>query len=118
LTPWLSLAALFLEGEMYRFDGLPALFSRRGTVSAQSWSFSLSGPRARLDGRAGAAPSQIAGLHYPNPDGSMTYCLNSKLADLELQLHRPGRETIDLRTCTAALEVGTKDPQHGMRMIL
>jgi len=118
LTPWLSLAALRLEGKLYRFDGLPALLSRHGVVSARSWSFSLRGPRARLEGRANAATPQIAGLHYPNPDGSMTYCLNSKLADLELRLHRPGRDPVDLRSATAALEIGTKDPAHGMRMIL
>ena len=118
LTPWLSLAGLRYDGTLYRFDGLPALLSRRGSVSPQSWSFSLKGPDARLDGEATATPSQMAGLHYLNPDASMTYCLNSKLATLALRLHRPGHATVELRSSAAALEIGTKDPTHGMRMIL
>jgi len=118
LTPWLSLGALWVEGKLHRFDGLGALFSRQGHVTPQSWSFSLPGPDGTLRGRASTSAQGMAGLHYANPDGSMTYCLNSKLAELELELLRPGHQPLRLRSTATALEVGTKDAAHGVRMIL
>jgi len=56
------------------------------------------------------------GLFYPNPDGTMCYCLNSKLANAELTLRIEGRATKTLRSRRAALELATRDPHHGVRM--
>ena len=46
----------------------------------------------------------------------MTYCLNSKLAHGRVRIEVAGREPIDLTTRCAALELGTKDADHGVQM--
>jgi hypothetical protein len=47
----------------------------------------------------------------------MTYCLNSKIARGRLRIELPGKPALELRTDSAALEIGTKDPNHGVRML-
>jgi hypothetical protein len=66
-----------------------------------------------------AETEDMAGLHYENPDGTMTYCLNSKLASARLALARPGKLGLPLVVSSraAALEIGTRDRAHGVRMI-
>jgi hypothetical protein len=59
----------------------------------------------------------MAGLHYANPDGAMTYCLNSKLARARIQFEARGRPPLFLSSRAAALEIGTRDAEHGVRML-
>jgi hypothetical protein len=63
----------------------------------------------------------MVGLRYENPDGAMTYCLNSKLASarLEVELRRsePGR-SFAVTSRAAAFEIGTRNPDHGVEMVL
>ena len=46
----------------------------------------------------------------------MTYCLNSKIAHGSLRLELPGRAPLVAHTRAAALEIGTRDPNHGVAM--
>lgn len=118
LTPWLSLAALHIDGETHRFDGARALTSRAVDVSWYRLRLGLvKGARSlRIDVEA---PRQdMAGLHYENPDGSMTHCLNSKLATGTVTLSLPGRPDRVLRSDRLALELGTKDRGHGVEMLV
>jgi hypothetical protein len=56
------------------------------------------------------------GLYYENPEGPPTYCLNSKLAHARLEIEARGRPPFAVRSRAAALEIGTLDPTHGVRM--
>jgi hypothetical protein len=47
----------------------------------------------------------------------MTYCLNSKIARGHVRLEVAGRPTIEATTRAAALEIGTRDPDHGVKML-
>jgi hypothetical protein len=58
----------------------------------------------------------MVGLYYQNPDGAMTYCLNSKIARLTLRLRPRQGEELVLASSAAALEIGTRDPEHGVEM--
>ena len=66
--------------------------------------------------RGEAHEDDMVGLYYPNPDGPMTYCLNSKLARAHVRLDIRGRPPVSLHSRAAALEVGTRDSEHGVRM--
>jgi hypothetical protein len=48
----------------------------------------------------------------------MTYCLNSKLARGWLRAELQHRPPLELRTGAAALELGTRNADHGVRMVV
>jgi hypothetical protein len=48
----------------------------------------------------------------------MTYCLNTKLARARLELRVPGSPPVVATSRAGALEIGTRDPKHGVRMFL
>lgn len=118
ITPWLSVAALHVEGETHRFDGPSAMTSRRVEVEWYRWEATLSKRGATLRVAVEAARDDLAGLHYENPDGSMTHCLNSKLAHGTIVLSRGSRPDLVLASDRFALELGTKDRDHGVPMIV
>jgi len=86
LTPWLSALVIRRGDREYRFDRLVDLWRQRPDVGDLSWTLSMRGPagRARLSMRA--LPEEVACLGYDNPDGLRRYCLNSKLAEVELRV--------------------------------
>jgi hypothetical protein len=116
LTPWLTCAAIEVDGERFRFDGLRALLSRSVQSDLRSFSFRLRQHNATLTAKLRADEAQLAGLRYADPDGRTLSCLNSKLAQAELTLELPGR-TFLLQSDQAALELGTRDPHHGVPML-
>jgi hypothetical protein len=118
LIPWLSVAALHVDDETIRFDGVRAMTSRSVGVGWYRWKFALEAARARLEGEISADRVDLAGLRYENPDGSMSYCLNSKLARGQLRLERKGHVPLELRSRAFALELGTRDPDHGIEMLV
>jgi hypothetical protein len=116
VTPLLSVAGLCLGDRLFRFDGVRALLSRRVAVDARSYRLELSQASARLSATLRAETEQFAGLRYEDPDGSSLACLNSKLARAELCFTFQGR-TQRMFTQQAALEVGTRDSDHGVAML-
>ncbi len=118
LLPWLSVGGVSIRGERHRFDGGRALLSRAVAVGPTHYRTTLEKGRLRLDLDVSTEPEGMAGLHYENPDGSMTHCLNSKLARGSLSLSGLSAEPIHLRSDAFALEIGTKDPDHPIRMLI
>jgi len=47
----------------------------------------------------------------------MTYCLNSKIAHGSLRLEVADSAPLVAHTRAAALEIGTRDPNHGVAML-
>lgn len=116
-TPWLTNVALRVEGELIRFDGPRTLVSDETAVGLDHFRFRAVKKGAELTGVVRAQRSDMAGLRYENPDGSDVTCLNSKLADVRLLLRRPARPDLELRSRHGALEVGTQDVAHGVRIL-
>ena len=117
LSPWLTCAALALDGELFRFDGPRAMLSRRVHCDARSFHFALRHGAATLSARLWADESTLAGLRYRDPDGQLLACLNSKLACAELTLAARGR-TWSMRSEQAALELGTRRSDHGITLLV
>jgi hypothetical protein len=89
-------------------------FTLRRWRFGSTWN--VEGGKASIVGELWGETDDFVGLYYANPDGTMTYCLNTKLASGELVLKMPGRGERLYRTRAAALEIATSDPNHGVRM--
>jgi hypothetical protein len=85
-------------------------------TTLRRWRFRSTRGGGRLEGELWAETDDFVGLYYLNPDGTMTYCLNTKLARAELLVKVPGRGERLFRSNAAALEIATDDPKHGVRM--
>lgn len=121
LAPVMSVAHLSLNGRRYAFNRIKSMFSRPISISHNRWQFRLEGDTQgdayAINGIFDAPREDFICLHYGNPDGSTAFCLNSKLASGELRLiDRFERVLTRLTTRrTAALEVLTRDADHGVR---
>lgn len=114
--PWLTMGFLWIDGRWLRFDRPVSMVRARATASVMQWRFEIRAGDFALWGEASAAPEDTAGLHYVNPRGPVTYCLNSKLASLTLGWLGPhGGRT--LHTRRAALELGWPTADHGIAMV-
>jgi len=116
--PMLSVLLLRYHGVRYELNRLADLARNRASVTFRRWEFSGHGPMVSLRGELSSTPEDMVGLHYANPDGSMNYCLNSKLASARLEVAVRGRAPVVLTSRAAALEIGTRDPNHGVTMVL
>ncbi|MFM2417735.1 MAG: hypothetical protein RL385_2458 [Pseudomonadota bacterium] len=116
-TPWMSVAALYLDGELHRFDGLRAMLASEARIDQRSYALTARTGRAELRLTISAEAHAFAGLRYQDPDGRTLDCLNSKLAGGEVSLTVHGR-TRTLRTSMGALELGTREPGHGITMLV
>ncbi len=104
------------RGVRYELNTVFDLVKNRGEISTRRWKFQGESALARIDGEMRAETEDFVGLFYPNPDGKMTYCLNSKLARADVSFTLSGRAPIIARSHKAALELGTHNPHHGVRM--
>lgn len=116
-TPWLTVAAIELDGQLHRFDGPRALLSRAVHSDARSFAFTLRHDDATLSAKLWADTALLAGLRYQDPDGRELACLNSKLACAEVTLTARGR-TWRLGSDQAALELGTRRGDHGVKILV
>jgi Tocopherol cyclase len=118
LTPMTTLLCVRHRGVRYDLNAMSALLENSGRVTPRRWRFRGANDLVSVKGELWGTTDDFVGLHYPNPDGTMTYCLNSKIATAEIAIRERGRAPMTLRSRAAALEVGTSDPAHGTRMYL
>ncbi len=118
LAPPLTVVCVWHHGVRYEFNSPLQLIRARGEITPRRWSFRAESKLARVQGELEAATAEFAGLYYESPDGSMTHCLNSKIANGRIRLEVKGRPPLDATTTSAALEIGTKDTSHGIRMLV
>ena len=129
-TPWLSLATLAFDGRRVHFDDLAAFVRTRtevdrmprvagsGSAPGWGWRFRFRSKAGTLAGEIAADRDEMVGLTYANPEGAPTNCLNSKTARLVLTFDEPGAAPRRFSSEHAALEIGTKRTDHGIRMVL
>jgi hypothetical protein len=65
-----------------------------------------------------AETDDVVGLHYPNPAGPMTYCSNTKLARARLDVTLPDGSALTAFSRAAALEIGSLERDHSIKMVL
>lgn len=118
ITPFLSFGALHIGETTYRFDGLRAITKSSVKVSETTYRATLRKGRTELRVDIAANAPDMAGLHYENPVGDMTYCLNSKLAEGRVRLMEDDHCLFDGQSPAFALEIGTKARDHGIAMVI
>lgn len=115
-TPLMTLVCARHRGVRYEWNTPLDIARARGDVSPTRWVFSASGRHGAIEGTLEADKEDMVGLYYPNPHGPMTYCLNTKLARARVRFEARGRPPLLLTSRAAALEIGTRDDGHGVRM--
>jgi hypothetical protein len=116
MLPLTTIVCVRYRGVVYDFNRPLEIYRAEGDVSPRRWTFSTHGKLARIEGIVEADTDDMVGLYYPNPDGPMTYCLNSKIARARIRFEAAGRAPLSLTTRAAALEIGTRSDDHGVRM--
>jgi hypothetical protein len=116
LMPLRTLLCVWYRGVRYHLNGARALAQNEGELTFRRWRFAGKSHLARIEGELWGETDDFVGLYYANPDGTTTHCLNTKIAHARLELTLPGRPTRVLTSRAAALEIGTRDPSHGVRM--
>ncbi len=114
VLPFMTVAGIALDGVIHHFAGPRALLASEVTLDTRSFRFRAMNGRAVLEAELGA--EHFAGLRYQDPDGSELACLNSKLARGRITLEHAGRQRV-LYTHQGALEIGTREPGHGVIML-
>lgn len=112
--------ALFLrwKGRSWDLNGRELFGRNRGSISMRRWEATAEGRGIVLRVELGAETDDFVGLHDPNPSGAMTYSLNTKLARTRLEVRLPGLAPMIATSRAGALEIGTRDRDHGVRMYL
>jgi hypothetical protein len=120
LVPPLTIICIQYRGVRYNFNAPLALLRARGAIAddARRWTFGAKSALATVTGELWADTLSFVGLTYENPDGAITHCLNSKIARGRIRLSIKGRRDVEAMTRAAALEIGTKDPNHGVKMFV
>ncbi len=114
--PAMTLLAVRHAGRTHTLTGALSMVKNHGDVSLRRWTFGGKGQHIAIEGEMRAETDDFVGLFYANPDGKTTHCLNSKLAHAELSVTLRGQPPMKLTSNAAALEIGTRDPMHGIRM--
>jgi hypothetical protein len=116
-TPLITVIAVRWRGVRYEARTIREILKARGAIDGhRRWTFEARHAEAVIAGSLTMRDDDVVGLYYPNPDGEMTYCLNSKLAHATLRFAPRGRPPLTLTSEAAALEIGTHAAQHGARM--
>lgn len=86
-TPFISALTVRRGDRVYRFDRLADLWRQSVVVNDMRWTATFRGSdgEAMLSMRANA--NEMVCLGYHNPDGALSYCLNSKIARAELRVN-------------------------------
>jgi hypothetical protein len=86
-TPFISALVVRRGDATYRFDRLVDLWRQKVVVDDIAWTATFRGSDGEATLSMRADPRQMVCLGYRNPDGALSYCLNSKLARSELRVN-------------------------------
>ncbi len=118
LSPMATGVFVRWKGRHWDLNARELLGKNRGIISLRRWEVIAEGRGIDVRAELAAETDDFVGLHYPNPSGAMTYCLNTKIARARLELRLPGAAPIIATSRAGALEIGTHDRDHGVRMYL
>lgn len=118
-SPRMSALVVRRGSAEYRFDRLFDFWRQEATVEARRW-------RVRLAGAAGEATLELDAtnrpmvcLGYRNPDGRLSYCLNTKVAQVRLQVKPARGEPFELHSADGgALEFLRQAPDAALAEVV
>lgn len=90
-SPRLSTFYFLYEGKPYAFNSLWESLRVKSAHSLTEWSFQADRGDLSFRGKSKAEHKDFAGLTYEDTNGSLLYCANSKLSDLQIHVYRRGK---------------------------
>ena len=115
-SPRLTTLIVRYRGVTYAVNSIRAMLTARTSISTRRWTISAKNQWCAIEGEFWADTADFVGLFYANPSGPPTHCLNSKIAHGRLTITLEGRVPFVVTTDRAALEVGTLEEDHGIKM--
>ena len=114
-TPWIANGQLILDGKSHRLGGLGRIRVTKLKAEATKCRFTVPGEGAIVEGTVSAPAEQFVAWLYSDPSGAEHHALNCSIADLELQVDRPGREPVRFSLdASAVYEYGSGETDHGI----
>jgi hypothetical protein len=110
-SPRLSALVVRRGAQTFRFDRVFDFWTQQAAIEDFRWMVHLTGNdgSARLEMNAAGRP--VACLGYRNPDGRMSYCFNSKLAETRLVVEPKSAPSFECRSAHGgALEFLRNEP--------
>ena len=123
ILKWKSppLTSLYIKynGQVHLLNTLYNLITIRSAYGCGLWEFVAKNRDISLKGTAATSPEHMAVVTYTDTDGSLLYCHNSKLADLELCVEefKTGRKYTFKSEKKAALEWVTRNGFQGTKYL-
>ena len=112
-TPWILNGQLTLDGEEYRLGGLGRSLRADVDASHHRCELRLGGDGAQVRGVIEAPAERFVAWVYSDPGSGEHHALNCSIADLEMEVERPGAEPRKLRAERSAVyEFGSHDTSH------
>ena len=118
LSPMVTSAFVRWRGRSWDFARASALTKNRGSISMRRWEMTGRDAGVSVACEVAAENDDFVGLHYLNPVGPITNCLCTALARARLEVKLPTGQVITATSRAAALEIGTLQSDHGIRMVL
>lgn len=118
LSPMGTAVFVRWKGRRWDLNAMELFGKNRGAISMRRWEVVAEGQGIEVRAEVAAETDDFVGMHYPNPSEDTTYCLDTKLARARIELRLPGRPPVLATSRAGALEIGTRDREHGVRMYL
>ncbi len=117
-SPALTTICMRHAGRDYHFNGPLQMIGTRARIGMRRYGLKAESRMGKLDAVFDARPHDLAGVHHPNPDGSVTHGLHALLAHARIRFEPHDGHPIALSSRAAALQIGTSRSDHGVTMIL
>jgi hypothetical protein len=95
-TPWIANGELCLGGRRHRLGGLGRVHATRIDETPERCHFRLTGKRVSVEGAVHAPREHFVGWIYAQPSGEERQTVNCSIADLRLEVSRPGTPSVNL----------------------
>ncbi|HUB06054.1 MAG TPA: tocopherol cyclase family protein [Myxococcales bacterium] len=101
-------------GKDYLGQALPGALRNRSERELPEFRFGFRAGGLAFSGRARGDPAKMLQVAYEDPDGTPSYCCNSELADLSLEIRKGTSAELLVATGTAHLEFGGRDRNEAL----
>lgn len=108
-SPWLSQGILRTGGQEEKFNSLRFMVTPNAVIDWPEWRVTIKAKGAALETTWRLDPEQTIGLRYLHPDGKVSFCYNTKFAELRLK-----RGALELTSDQAELEFLYTEPIPGI----
>lgn len=84
VLPAMTILALYLDGEVYRWSEFQHTLLTRGDYGTARYAFRARRGRVKIEGEFTCRPEDMVVAPYEDPDGEASYCSNTEVADLRI----------------------------------